>query len=93
MAKPLTKSQIAASLAATVGITKKQAAQTLAALVNLACDNARNTFRIPGLGTLVIVKRKARIGYNPRTGEHIRIPARRVVKFRLARRAKMIIAP
>jgi DNA-binding protein HU-beta len=93
MAKPLTKSQIAASLAETVGITKKQAAQTMDALVNLACDNAKNTFRIPGLGKLVIVKRKARLGYNPKTGERIQIRARRVVKFRLARRARMITAP
>jgi DNA-binding protein HU-beta len=93
MAKPLTKAQIAASLAETVGITKKQAAQTMDALVNLAYDNAKNTFRIPGLGKLVIVKRKARLGRSPWTGECIQIPAKRVVKFRLARRAKMITAP
>ena len=93
MAKPLTKSQIAASLAETVGITKKQAAQTMEALVHLAYDNAKNTFRIPGLGKLVIVKRKGWIGRKPGTGEFIRIPAKRVVKFRLARGAKMITAP
>ena len=93
MAKPLTKSQIAASLAKTVGITKKQAAQTMEALVNLAYDNAKNTFRIPGLGKLVIVKRKARLCRSPWNGECIRIPAKRVVKFRLARGAKMITAP
>ncbi len=63
------------------------------ALVNLACQNAKNTFRIPGLGKLVMLKRKARIGYNPRTGGHIQIRARRVVKFRLARRARMITVP
>jgi DNA-binding protein HU-beta len=88
MAKALTKSQIAAALAESVGLTKKQAVACLEALVGLACKNAKNTFTIPGLGKLVLVNRKARMGRNPATGETIKIAAKRVVKFRVAKAAK-----
>lgn len=88
MAKALTKSQIAASLADTVGISKKQAVQTIEALVGLAYKGAKNSFTIPGLGKLVLVNRKARMGRTPATGEQIKIPAKRVVKFRVAKAAK-----
>ncbi len=91
MAKTLTKSQIAASLAETVGITKKQAVQSVEALVALAYKNAKNSFTIPGLGKLVLVNRKARMGRNPATGETIKIAAKRVVKFRVAKAAKEAI--
>jgi DNA-binding protein HU-beta len=88
MAKALTKSQITASLAEAVGITKKQATQTLEAIVALAYKNAKNTFTLPGLGKLVLVNRKARMGRNPATGQSIKIPAKKVVKFRVAKAAK-----
>jgi DNA-binding protein HU-beta len=88
MAKALSKSQIASSLAETVGLTKKQAVQTLEALVTLAYKNAKNSFTIPGLGKIVLVNRKARMGRNPATGETIKIAAKRVVKFRVAKAAK-----
>ncbi len=88
MAKLLTKSQITASLAETVGVTKKQATEALNALVALAYKNAKNKFTIPGLGKLVLVNRKARMGRNPATGEAIKIAAKRVVKFRIAKAAK-----
>jgi DNA-binding protein HU-beta len=88
MAKTLSKSQIAATIAEKVGLSKKQAVQTLEALVELAYKNAKNSFTIPGLGKLVLVNRKARMGRNPATGESIKIPAKRVVKFRVAKAAK-----
>jgi DNA-binding protein HU-beta len=88
MAKPLTKSQIISAVAEAAGLTKKQSAATLEALVNLAYKNAKNSFTIPGLGKLVLVNRKARIGRNPATGEQIKIAAKRVVKFRVAKAAK-----
>jgi DNA-binding protein HU-beta len=88
MAKALTKSQIAASIADSVGISKKQAVQTVEALVQLAYKNAKNSFTLPGLGKLVLVNRKARMGRNPATGQEIKIPAKRVVKFRVAKAAK-----
>jgi len=91
MAKALTKSQVLASVAESVGISKKQAGQTVEALVALAYKQAKNSFTLPGLGKLVLVNRKARIGRNPATGEQINIPAKRVVKFRVAKAAKEAI--
>ena len=88
MAKALTKSQVVASVAETAGVTKKQAGQCLEGLVTLAYKNAKNTFTLPGLGKLVLVNRKARMGRNPATGETIKIAAKRVVKFRVAKAAK-----
>lgn len=88
MAKALTKSQIITSLAETVGITKKQAAQTLEAIVALAYKHAKNSFTIPGLGKLVLMNRKARMGRNPATGQSIKIPAKKVLKFRVSKAAK-----
>jgi DNA-binding protein HU-beta len=88
MAKALSKSQIAAALAEKTEITKKQAVEVLDHLAALAYKNAKNTFTLPGIGKLVLVNRKARMGRNPATGEAIKIPAKRVVKFRVAKAAK-----
>jgi DNA-binding protein HU-beta len=54
----------------------------------MAYKGAKNGFTVPGLGKLVLVNRKARIGRNPATGETINIPAKRVVKFRVAKACK-----
>jgi DNA-binding protein HU-beta len=88
MAKALTKSQIATELATKSSITKKAAVEILEFIADLAYKNAKNTFTLPGLGKLVLVNRKARIGRNPATGETIQIKAKRVVKFRVAKAAK-----
>jgi DNA-binding protein HU-beta len=88
MAKSLSKSQIASELAEKVGITKKQSVQYLEDLAQLAYKNAKNSFTLPGLGKLVLKNRAARMGRNPATGETISIPAKRVVKFRVAKAAK-----
>ena len=88
MAKALTKSQIAAEIATKNNLTKKAAAEILEFIAQLAYKNAKNTFTLPGLGKLVLVNRKARVGRNPATGETIQIKAKRVVKFRVAKAAK-----
>jgi len=88
MAKAMTKVQIVSGIADSAGINKKQSALALEALVNLAYKNAKNGFTVPGLGKLVLVNRKARMGRNPATGEAIKIPAKRVVKFRVAKACK-----
>lgn len=88
MAKAMTKSQIADYLAKKVDIKKKVAVQFLQELANLAYKEAKNAFTLPGLGKLVLVNRKARMGRNPQTGEAIKIPAKKVVKFRVAKAAK-----
>jgi DNA-binding protein HU-beta len=83
-----TKTQIIGAVAETVGITRKQAAAVIEALVLLAYKGAANGFTIPGLGKLVKIKRKARMGRNPATGAAIKIPAKTVLKFRIAKAAK-----
>jgi DNA-binding protein HU-beta len=88
MAKALTKSQVMASVAETAEISKKQAVAAVEALVALAYKNAKNGFTLPGLGKLVLMNRKARMGRNPATGEAIKIKAKRVVKFRVAKACK-----
>ena len=88
MAKAMTKSQVTEHLAGKAGITKKAAGQMLDDLASLAYKEAKNTFTLPGLGKLVLVNRKARMGRNPQTGEPIKIPAKRVVKFRVAKACK-----
>jgi len=91
MAKAMSKSQTAAHLAEKVGTTKKAAGELLEALAHLAHKEAKNTFTIPGIGKLVLVNRKARMGRNPQTGEAIKIPAKRVVKFRVAKACKVAV--
>lgn len=93
MAKALTKAQITATLAEKVGITKKESALYLEELAALAYKNAKVGFTVPGLGKLVLQNRKARMGRNPATGESIRIPAKKVVKFRIAKACKDAIIP
>ena len=88
MAKALSKSQIASEIATKAGLTKKQAAGILEHIADLAYKNAKNSFTRPGIGKLVLVNRKARIGRNPATGATINIPAKKVVKFRVAKAAK-----
>ena len=88
MAKPMTKSKIVAALAEKVDVPKKTSAAYLEALAAMAYKEAKNGFTIPGVGKLVVRNRKARIGRNPQTGEAIKIPAKRVLKFVVAKAAK-----
>jgi DNA-binding protein HU-beta len=88
MAKAMTKSQIVTAVAEAAGISKKQAGAAIESLVKLAYKGAKNGFTVPGLGKLVLVNRKARMGRNPATGAEIKIPAKRVVKFRVAKACK-----
>ena len=87
---PKTRSPDAVTLAALKVATANETAavEFLDELSMLAHKEAKNTFTLPGLGKLVLVNRKARNGRNPQTGEAIKIPAKRVVKFRVAKAAK-----
>lgn len=91
--KPMTKSQIVDHLATKTDLTKKVATQFLEELSKLAYKEAKRSFTLPGLGKLVVVNRKERIGRNPATGEQITIPARKALKFRIAKQAKDAILP
>jgi len=88
MGKPMTKTQIVAAIADEVGISKKDAKAVLETLAGLAYKGAKDGFTIPGIGKLVKVRRKARMGRNPATGETIKIPAKTVLKFRISKAAK-----
>jgi len=86
--KPMTKKEIVDHLAAKMNQPKKVAEQFMEEYVQLAYKQAKSAFVIPGLGKLLVDKRKARKGRNPATGEEIKIPAKTVLKFRIAKAAK-----
>jgi len=95
MAKVMTKSQVVAHLAEKVDLQKKAVAAVLEELVALATSECKNggQFVIPGLGKAVKAHRNERAGRNPQTGESIKIPAKTVVKFRLAKSFKDAVVP
>jgi len=88
MAKSLTQSEIIGQLANATSLTKVQVRGFLEAQAKLAYKCAKDNYTVPGLGKIVLVNRKARMGRNPATGEAIKIAAKRVVKFRVAKAAK-----
>ncbi len=88
MAKSMTKSAIIAHLAQKTSLSKKQVTDVVDQLHALAIKEAKNIFVVPNFGRLVLANRKARMGRNPQTGEPIKIPAKRVVKFRLSKSLK-----
>ena len=94
-AKPLTKTQIVAALAEKNELTKKQVSAFLESLQEIAVVQTKKVgrFVLPGFGILVKANRKARIGRNPATGQAIQIPAKTVVKFRIAKACKLAIVP
>ncbi|MBX3396423.1 MAG: HU family DNA-binding protein [Phycisphaerae bacterium] len=86
--KKMSKSGLISHIAEKNEMSKKQVIAFMDTLVNVAYKEARHGFTLPGIGKLVLVKRKARIGRNPATGQQIKIPAKTVVKFRVAKAAK-----
>jgi len=91
----MTKTQLVRSLAESLQLTNKQAAAFLENLAEVAISQAKKTgvFVLPGLGRLKKVQRKARMGRNPQTGEPIKIKAKTVAKFYLAKAVKDAVAP
>ena len=88
--KPMTKSQIVSHFAKKFELTRKTASGIIEEVAALAVSETKKTgsFTIPGIGKLVLVKRKARMGRNPQTGKAIKIPAKTVVKMRIAKAVK-----
>jgi len=95
MASGMTKTALVRSMAEKLELTNKQSATFLELLAETAVKETKKNgvFIIPGLGRLVKAERKARMGRNPQTGEPIKIKAKTVVKFRVAKAAKDAIAP
>lgn len=90
-----TKAQIIEAVAEKAAVSKKQAKDAIEALVAISYEGAKQKegFTIPGLGKLLLKQQKARIARNPTTGAEIKVPAKKVVKFRLAKAAKDAILP
>ena len=84
----MTKAQMISHMTEKTEMTKADVASFLDELASLAYAEAKDGFTLPGLGKLVLVDRKARIGRNPATGEEIQIPAKKVVKFRVSKACK-----
>ncbi len=93
--KPITKAQIVSHFASKFELPKKTAATVIDEIAALAILETKKagSFTLPGIGKLVISKRKARMGRNPATGEAIKIPAKTVVKMRIAKACKEAIVP
>ncbi len=86
----MTKSETLQFLADKSGRTRKEVGEMLTMLMDLAYAETKKTgeFTLPGIGKLQKKHRDARSGRNPATGETIQIPAKTVVKFRVAKAAK-----
>ena len=84
----MTKSQLINHIAEEVEVPRKTAVRILEVFTEVAYKEAKKGFTFPGLGKLVLVQRKARTGRNPATGAAIKIPAKKVLKFRIAKAAK-----
>src|ERR1044071_448077 len=95
MAAGMTKTQLVRHMAEKLETNNKTAAAFLEHLAETAIKETKKNgvFVIPGLGRLVKSNRKARMGPNPQTGEPIKIAAKTVVKFRVAKAVKDVIAP
>ncbi|MCZ2148234.1 MAG: HU family DNA-binding protein [Bryobacterales bacterium] len=95
MADRMTQTQLIKELAETCGVANKVAKQMLEAYSTIAVRETKKNgvFVLPGVGRLVRVERKARMGRNPATGAAIKIPAKKVVKFRVAKAVKDAIVP
>ena len=93
--KPMIKSQIVSHFASKFVLSKKAASAIIDEVAALAVSETKKagSFTLPGIGKLVLVKRKARMGRNPATGATIKIPAKTVVKMRVAKVAKEGIVP
>ncbi|MCL5436032.1 MAG: HU family DNA-binding protein [Patescibacteria group bacterium] len=89
----MTKSEMLQALAEKLGKTRKEVGEMLEAVAQMAYDETKKSgeFTLPGLGKLVKKHRAERMGRNPATGESIKIPAKTVVKFRVAKAAKEAI--
>jgi DNA-binding protein HU-beta len=94
-AKKLSQSQLIKELAGSLEVNNKVARTFLDTFSTIAVRETKKNgvFVIPGIGRLVRVERKARVGRNPATGESIKIPAKKVVKFRVAKSVRDAIVP
>ena len=94
-AAKMTQSALVKELSTACGVATKVAKHMTTVYVDLILKEVKKNgvSIVPGLGKLVRVERKARMGRNPATGVAIKIPAKKVVKFRIAKAVKDAIVP
>ena len=90
MAAKMTQSQLVKELAEATGTNGKVAKTFVENYAGIAVRETKKNglFVLPGIGRLVRVDRKARMGRNPATGEAIKIPAKKKIAFRAAKELK-----
>jgi DNA-binding protein HU-beta len=90
MAELKTKDNMVKGLVQNTGLNKKNVELLLDELAKFIIENLKqgNSVRLPDLGTLKPIERKARNGRNPQTGETMLIPAKRSVGFTAAKSLK-----
>jgi DNA-binding protein HU-beta len=91
----MTKAELVARIAEKAGVSKKAADRCLKAFIEAVEDALQKGERIalPGFGIFQVRERAARKGRNPRTGEIMTIPARKVVVFKAAKQLRELLNP
>jgi DNA-binding protein HU-beta len=94
-ARRMGKSELFSHFAERFEVKRTQAREYFDELTQLAEKELKRAgeFVLPGMVKLVVQKRKARMGRNPATGEAIKIPAKTVVKARIAKQLKDAVLP
>ena len=80
----MNKAELVSAIAADAGVTKSVASKVLDSMINNVTESLKKGDKVTlvGFGTFSVIKRKARTGRNPQTGKKIKIPAKKVAKFR-----------
>lgn len=88
--KPMTKNQVLQHFAEKFGFSKGVALEVVDGYTDLIVNEVKknDAFMIPGIGKVVKVKRKARMARNPRTGEQVKVPAKKAIKMRISKKLK-----
>jgi DNA-binding protein HU-beta len=81
----MNKTELINQIAESADISKKEAGDALQGFVGTVTDTVRKGEKLTliGFGTFSVTERKARDGRNPQTGKAIKIPAKKVVKFKV----------
>jgi len=80
----MNKAELISAIATDAGVSKSVASKVLDSVINNVTESLKKGDKVTlvGFGTFSVTKRKARTGRNPQTGKEIKIPARKVAKFR-----------
>lgn len=91
----MTKIELVEALAEKTGMQKKDAEKILETLVNTVQEALKNNIKVnvAGLGTFIVVEKKARVARNPKTGETVQVEAKRAPKFKPGKQLKELLAP